>query len=119
MADRQVARNKKTVKLATPIEWFGKRLAEIELREPTGSEYIRLGDPRVLVRSQTGSGYFVEQNEVIEKYLDACITIDGGASIMAQLNLQDAMTVKMEMLGFFLAAAATTAARNSTSSSSD
>jgi hypothetical protein len=110
MAETKTAGNRRIVKLSTPIEWFGKRLAEIELREPTGAEYVRLGDPRVLVRSQTGAGYFVEQNEVIEKYLDVCITLDGGAAVMAKLGLQDAMAVKMDMLGFFLAAAAGTVA---------
>jgi hypothetical protein len=119
MAERQTARNKKIVKLATPIVWFEKKVTEIELREPTGGEYVRLGDPRVLVRAQTGSGYFVEQNEVIEKYLDACIMLDGGGTIMNLLGLEDAMAVKMAMLDFFLAAAAKTAARNSTPSSSD
>jgi hypothetical protein len=118
MADKPIARNKK-IKLATPIVWFDKKVAEIELREPTGGEYVRLGDPRVLVRSQTGSGYFVEQNEVIEKYLDACIALDGAGSVMSKLALTDAMAVKMAMLDFFVAAAARTAATSSTSSSSD
>lgn len=106
---------KKTIKLATLVELFGKKITEIQLREPNGGEYVRLGDPRVLVRSQTGSGYFVEQNDVIEKYLDVCIENEGGAAIMSLLTLEDAMAVKMEILDFFLAAAARTAARNSTS----
>jgi len=111
MAETKTARNKRHVKLTKPIEWFGRKLAEIELREPTGAEYVRLGDPRVLVYSQTGAGYFVEQNEVIEQYLDVCIALDGGgAAVMSQLSLQDAMAVKMELLGFFLAAAAGTVA---------
>lgn len=109
---------KKIVKLAKPIELFGKRVAEVELREPSGGDYVRIGDPRVAVHSPTGSAYWVEQNEIVEKYFDKCIVHEAGGAIVNMLGLEDAMAVKAEILGFFTEAAVKTAARKSTPSSS-
>ncbi len=114
MAERKVARAKKIVTLSAPIEWAGKTVSEIELREPSGAEYVRHGDPRVLVRSQTGSGYFVEQNDVIEKYFEALINHEAHGAILSLLSLEDTMAVKMAMLDFFLVASTKISARGST-----
>ncbi len=118
MAETKIARRKTTVKLATPVVAHEKVVSEIELREPTGGEYVRLGDPRVLVRSQTGSGYFVEQNDVIAQYVEKCMVAPADAGVAAAvrelLSLEDMMAVKMAILDFFLVATAKVSARGST-----
>ncbi len=116
MAETKIARRKVTVKLATPVVVHEKVISEIELREPSGGEYVRLGDPRVLVRSQTGSGYFVEQNDVISQYVEKCIVAPGEVAVALRelLSLEDMMAIKMAILDFFLVATAKVSARGST-----
>jgi len=46
----------KTIKLAKPVKFHDKLLEEIELKEPSGGLYVKLGDPRVLVFNASGSG---------------------------------------------------------------
>ena len=64
----------KTIKLSKPVDFHGKPLAELELKEPSGGLYVKLGDPRVLVFNASGSGYWVERDEIIKAYLAACRT---------------------------------------------
>lgn len=107
--------DKKVVKLASPIEVFGKTLRELEIREPTGREFMTNGEPRALVYSPGGSGYFIEQAEIIAKYCEKCIVSELGNDIFSLLSLEDAKAVKETVLSFFSAADARRAAKNSTS----
>jgi hypothetical protein len=112
-----------TVKLSKPIEFFGKRLAAVTLKEPTGGPFVRLGEPRVLIFTPTGSGYWIENAEQIRSYLDALIDHEaGGEAIMSSLGLEDAIIVKEALFDFFIVAAANAnakrAAAKSTPSSS-
>ncbi len=107
------------IKLTKPVQMFNKPIAEIELKEPNGSQFIMWGEPRSLVFNASGSGYWVENNEVIDKYLDMLLDYElGGKTILGMLSLEDAMAVKEALLGFFVAAAERLAARKSTASSS-
>ena len=45
----------KKVTLQKPFEAHGKLTTEIELKEPTGALYIKLGDPRTLVFNSSGA----------------------------------------------------------------
>jgi hypothetical protein len=107
-----------TLNLMKPVEVFGKRVASVELKEPSGGLYVRLGDPRVLVFNASGSAYWVEQAPVIGEYFDKLVLHDaGGGAIMALLSLEDAMAAKEVLFGFFSDAASRLAARKSTASS--
>lgn len=108
----------KVIQLATPITLFGKTLDRLELREPKGGEYIAIGEPRVLVYTPSGSGYWVEQPGVLQKYVEKCILHELGEDIIHLLSLDDAMELKESIVGFFVDAAARRAARKSTVSSS-
>jgi hypothetical protein len=44
----------KIISLSKPITWHGSQLTEIGLKEPTGLQYIRLGEPRLAIASGTG-----------------------------------------------------------------
>ena len=90
------------IKLTKPIEFFGKRAAEITMKEPTGGQYSKIGDARTLVFSATGSAYWVEDKAAIAAYYDALIEHEaGGEAVVASLNLRDAMKVKETLFGFF------------------
>jgi hypothetical protein len=97
----------KKIKLAKPVDLGGKMMAEITLKEPSGGLYIKLGDPRVLVFNASGSGYWVEQNEVIKAYLEQLIEseIQLGADVVNLLSLEDTMELKEALFGFFSSAA--------------
>jgi hypothetical protein len=107
-----------TIDLIDPIVWPDKPLNQLILKEPTGGLYSDLGEPRILVRNIDGAGYYVEQVELIRKYLDACLDIDGGASVLRMLSLADAMRIKAALFDFFTDADVAISSRNKTSSSS-
>jgi hypothetical protein len=107
-----------SVTLSKPITLFGKTAGSIELREPNGGQFVKLGEPRTLVFNASGSGYWVENAETIRAYLDLLIVHEvGGDAVMALLTLEDAVVVKETLFGFFTDAATKAAARRSISSS--
>jgi len=108
----------KTITLEKPVVWFDKRISEVKLREPTGGEYISLGEPGVLVANPDGARYYVEQSSVIGAYLDKCLNVENGSAILSMLSLKDAKRIKDALLGFFIAAASETSPSDATSSSS-
>jgi hypothetical protein len=93
----------KTIKLHKTIAPYGT--TELELREPTGGLYIKLGDPRLLVFNPTGSGYWIEQPEVIRAYLEALVKHELGSDVINLLCLEDAMALKEALFAFFTGAA--------------
>jgi hypothetical protein len=106
-----------TIALLNPIEHHGATLSNLELREPSGALYAQLGEPRILVRNSEG-GYYVEQTDVIRKYLDKLIVHQDGAILLSLMSMADVMRVKEELFGFFAVAEAKTIAQRATSSSS-
>jgi hypothetical protein len=108
-----------SVTLSKPVQIFGKTVGSIELKEPNGGQFVRLGEPRILVFNQSGSGYWIENAETIRAYLESLIVREaGGEVVMALLTLEDAVVVKETLFGFFTDAANRAAARRLTSSSS-
>jgi hypothetical protein len=113
----------KAIRLSKPIELFGKSIAEIELKEPRGGMYVRLGDPRVLVFNASGSGYWVERDEITKAYLEELVACPNNADvtggvIVNLMALEDVMEAKEQLFLFFTDAAARRAAKKSTPSSS-
>jgi hypothetical protein len=108
-----------SVTLSKPVSIFGKTVGSVELKEPNGAMFVRLGEPRTLVFNASGSGYWVENGEAIRNYLDVLIVSEtGGEAVMALLTLEDAVVVKETLFGFFTDAANRAAARRLTPSSS-
>ena len=108
-----------SVALSKPVQIFGKTAGSIELKEPNGGQFVRLGEPRILVFNASGSGYWIENAETIRAYLDALIQHEaGGEAVMALLTLEDAMAVKEALFDFFTSAAERLSAKRSTPSSS-
>ena len=97
-----------TIKLDKPIRWMGVGVTEIRLKEPTGQQFIDLGEPRVVVSNRNGSMVWAEIQDTIKAYLDRCIDHDGGVALVALLSLSDTRKLKSALFDFFLAAPATT-----------
>jgi hypothetical protein len=91
------------IKLITPVALPGQKpIAEVELKEPSAALYVRLGEPRTPVFGSSGSMYFIENAEVIGKYLDALLVHEhGGEVLLALLSLDDGVAVKNRLLSFF------------------
>lgn len=88
------------IQLHEPFEMFGRRVEEVTLREPTGWEAATLGEPRTLVHSAAGA-YFVEQSEILARYLEKCVEHQSGADIFKLVGLVDALRIKQALFDFF------------------
>ena len=103
--------NATTITLQKPVSLFGVEIREIRVKEPTGLQYLQLGDPRMPVSMGNGGGYWIEQPKIIEDYLDRVLDYgdgkakDGGA-LLALLSFADARAVKKALFDFFREAAA-------------
>jgi hypothetical protein len=91
----------KTIKISRPVEMHGKIINELVLKEPTGGNYLDLGEPHVIARSPDGSVYAVENEAVIKAYLDRCVEHEHGSVVLRLLGLADSKRVKAALLDFF------------------
>ncbi len=112
-----------TIKLEKPIEAFNRVHNEIILKEPTGGLYARLGEPRIGVYNDaTSSGYFIEQKDVISRYLDSLVDVGDAAAtsiILSGISLVDMKRLKDALFSFFDEAVLKAAALKWTPSSLD
>jgi hypothetical protein len=102
--------NATTITLQKPVSLFGVEVREIRVKEPTGLQYLQLGDPRMPVSMGNGGGYWIEQPKIIQDYLERVLDYgDGrskdGGSLLALLSFADAKVVKQSLFDFFLPAA--------------
>lgn len=101
----------KTIKLQKPVTLFNVTINEVHVKEPTGLQYLQLGDPRLAVSLGEG-GYWIEQPKIIQDYFDRVLdygdgkTKDGGA-LVALLSFADVKAIKEALFDFFRPAAAT------------
>lgn len=105
------------IALSRPLATHAGEIRALKLSEPTGEMYLRLGEPIVYGRSPDGSVFAIENEEIIRRYIEACMPPEVDAVMIGQLSLEDAMAVKEEVLDFFRAARARHSAKSSTSSS--
>jgi hypothetical protein len=102
----------KTIVLEKPITLFGAQISEVRVNEPSGLQYLQLGDPRMPVSMGDGGGYWIEQPKIIQDYLERLVdhgdgrSKDGG-SLLALLSFTDARAIKAALFDFFRPAAAT------------
>lgn len=97
------------IKLDTPIKAFEKTFESIEMKEPTGGLYARLGEPRLGVyNDKSGHGYYVEQLDTINQYFDKLVDVGDVAAnsvILSQLSITDMKRLKSALFSFFDTAA--------------
>lgn len=91
----------KTIVLSKPIEMHGDIIKEIKLKEPTGSQYLSYGEPRILARNSDATVYWVEDRVSIRSYLDVCIDHEMGSHLIPLLTLADVRRAKDAILSFF------------------
>jgi hypothetical protein len=98
----------KTLDLTEPKSIFGRQITRLTFNEPTGGMYIDYGEPGFMARSADGMSYFVDNDQAIKAYMNACLAKDGGVendgpAVLAMLSLRDAVAAKRLVLSFFTA----------------
>jgi hypothetical protein len=115
-----------TIKLTAPVDWFGRNIDRVILREPRAGHLQRFGEPRLTVHHTDGSGtvYFADRDDVIERYLDQLLSLDGaspvdggGGALLTKLSLEDGIALRDALFDFFQNARRRIAAKRVTSSS--
>jgi len=94
----------KIIPLSTPIQGHTGPISQVLVKEPTGRDYMALGEPSIWARNADGTSYVIEHTEVIEKYIERCLADPKDPLLLSQLGLADAMKVKDAVLDFFGAA---------------
>jgi hypothetical protein len=92
-----------TIQLLDPIEGFpqpGQRVESITLKEPNGALFMELGEPRIQVGFGE-HGYFLEQPQVINAYLQRLMEGDHGSMLLPLMSLTDTMELKEQLFRFF------------------
>jgi hypothetical protein len=89
-----------TVHLTKPIVTHHGDTVSIELREPTGREFLEIGEPFTWQRPVGGEPVMIEVPGVLQAYAERCLTRPG-PEFMVQLGLADMMRVKDALTGFF------------------
>lgn len=105
--------------LEKPIEFDGKTLSEVVMREPTADDYIRSGEPRMVSGSPEAGYVVVDDNAAIQGYVNALISPSGIP--LDKLTLRDGYQIREAVLGFFVDARqdGSKAGRSSSSAASD
>jgi hypothetical protein len=101
-----------TITLAKPLTGHGKTVTTVEVREPTGREFLELGEPRSLVKAAGGALVFADNDSAIQSYVEKCIEGDA-LLVIGQASLVDMMKIKKAVLDFFTAANMASAANAS------
>lgn len=103
------------IELTAPVEWFEKSIARVYLREPKARHLFKYGEPRFPVMQNDGASYFVERDDVVSRYIEDLLSLDGDAPVdggasafMGQLSLQDGIALRDALFVFFTDARAAT-----------
>ncbi len=96
------------LELSEPVELFGERVSEIEIKEPRASDYLELGEPRIFARTPDGSFYAIEDVGVVKAYLSRCISKKDSAGkempnqgLIAMMALSDIRRAREALISFF------------------
>lgn len=97
----------KVIQLTKPFAWFDRTIERVSVKEPTGFQYMRHGDPQILIRID-GGAYMHDREEIIARYIGECMATDdgkpfeaGGEAALMVMGLADIMSVKVALLDFF------------------
>ena len=96
-------------KLSDPVELFGKPVPRVYLLEPRARHLSRYGEPRMSAyNGKTGTGFSVDNDEAIAKYLDDLLSLDGrneveggGRALYGLLALEDGIALRDALIDFF------------------
>jgi hypothetical protein len=109
-----------TITLKQPI--LGHEVVrEVKMRRPTGDEILTMGFPYTFQPTPDGGRLFIENNEAIKFYVEACIVEPKDKlALLTQIEMEDVLELREQVMGFFLEAqtARRTSPKSSTASSS-
>lgn len=92
------------ITLEKPLVSHQGQVRKLTLSEPTGNDYLRIGEPVQHARNTDGTVFVVENEEAIREYIIAGLPPELDDPLIGQLSLADAMKAKDAVLGFFQAA---------------
>lgn len=81
-------------------------IREIRLRRPSAREILRHGYPYTVQSAADGRQVFIEDNEAIAEYCEACIRT-GDQDVIAVLDglcMEDTLELRERVIGFFIEA---------------
>jgi hypothetical protein len=113
------------IHLSASVQWFSKPVKRVFLREPRASHLQRFGEPRMSVFQTDGTGtrYWVERDDVIGRYLDELMSLDGettmdggGLAFLTHIGLANGIALREALFDFFYQARVELSSRRTTSS---
>ena len=94
-------RERKVIKLQSPLRAPEGPVSQIVLREPTFDEYLSIGDPYTVAYTDDGSAIPLENTENIKLYIAKCLVEPKDPAILQQAGAIVAREVKQALMGFF------------------
>lgn len=93
-----------TIPLRTPVLGHGV-IKEVKMRRPTGEEILTMGFPYSFQPTPDGQRLFIENNEAIKFYVEACIVEpEDKLELLGGISMEDALELRERVMGFFLEA---------------
>ena len=89
------------IDLKEPFPGHSGLVKKITLREPSGRDFVELGEPAVLSRTANGTLVEVQNDSAIKGYIERCIVEPDVLLVMSVTSLADMMVVKATVLDFF------------------
>lgn len=106
------------IDLKHPFAGHGGMVNKVTLREPTGRDFVELGEPSVLTRTANGTLVSVENDAAVRGYIERCVVEPDVLLTLAATSLVDMIAIKRAVLNFFLDARLALSADSASSSSS-
>lgn len=94
-------RERKVIKLQSPLRAPEGPVNQIVIREPTFDEYLSFGDPYSIAYTDSGTPFGVENSENIKRYIAACLVEPKDPAILQQAGASVARDVKQALMSFF------------------
>lgn len=109
-----------TIELTEPIRTHDGVCSRVVIRAPKYGDVFALGEPQAYaVDPNSGMVFTSNRDDVIEKYLQLCVTEPKDPALLHQCNLTDSLALREAVLGFFSDARAARSTNTQTSPSSD
>jgi len=88
------------IPLDEPIRGHGDPVTTVKVREPSFAEYMKLGDPYLLVIGQNGTKHVTEIPDVMAEYCRICV-VEPNILICEQGGLKLARKIRTAVQSFF------------------
>jgi hypothetical protein len=90
----------KKITLLTPIDYDGRTITHVMLREPNAAEFMAHGEPYIQTHAADGRMVSIEDGAAIATYLSLVIAEPAGLPL-DRVGLADGMRLKDAVLDFF------------------